>query len=204
MDLFDAFRRPEDNLLPYDGEVNDYGIILPTAAADAAFNALLHDIPWQHDEVLVYGKHIITERQTAWYGAREFTYTYSGIPRRAMLWQSQAVLMDLNAQVEAQCGETFNSCLLNLYRHGGDGMGWHSDDEAALARHAAIASLSLGATRKFAFKHKRSGDKRALLLEHGRLIVMRGETQRHWLHAVMKTTRIHEPRINLTFRQFAA
>ncbi len=202
MDLFDAFRRPEDNLLPGDGEVNDYGLILSAAEADAAFAALLHYIPWRPDEALIYGRHIVTARQTAWYGAREFAYTYSGIPRRAMPWQQQATLMALKSRVEAHCGAVFNSCLLNLYQNGSEGMGWHSDDESALGRRTVIASLSLGAARKFAFKHKRSSDKYELMLHHGQLIVMRGETQQHWLHAVMKTTRVHEPRISLTFRQF--
>ncbi|WP_373779548.1 alpha-ketoglutarate-dependent dioxygenase AlkB, partial [Neisseria dentiae] len=94
----------------------------------------------------------------------------------------------------------FNSCLLNLYSDGLEGMAWHSDDEKELGRNTVIASVSFGATRKFAFKHKRTGEKRELMLSHGQLIVMRGETQSHWLHAVMKSAKIREPRVNLTFR----
>lgn len=202
LDLFAAPPQPEANLLPYDGIVNDYGVIFAAHRADALLDALLRDIPWRHDEAVVYGRRITTARKVAWYGDGAFSYTYSGITRTALPWSG--VLSEIKRTVEARLAAVsptvFNSCLLNLYSDGLEGMAWHSDDEKELGRNTVIASVSFGATRKFAFKHKRTGEKRELMLSHGQLLVMRGETQSHWLHAVMKSAKIHEPRINLTFR----
>lgn len=102
--------------------------------------------------------------------------------------------------VEAESGEVYNSCLLNLYHDGSEGMAWHSDAEKDLKRNGAIGSLSLGAERKFAFKHKKTGETVSLVLEHASLLVMKGTTQTHWLHRLPPSARIHTPRINLTFR----
>ncbi|WP_373745879.1 alpha-ketoglutarate-dependent dioxygenase AlkB [Neisseria dentiae] len=202
LDLFGTPLQPEANLLPYDGIVNDYGVIFAAHRADALLDALLRDIPWRHDEAVVYGRRITTARKVAWYGDGAFSYTYSGITRTALPWSG--VLPEIKRTVEARLAAVsptvFNSCLLNLYSDGLEGMAWHSDDEKELGRNTVIASVSFGATRKFAFKHKRTGEKRELMLSHGQLLVMRGETQSHWLHAVMKSAKIHEPRINLTFR----
>ena len=110
-------------------------------------------------------------------------------------------MLRLKATVEAIAGASFNSCLINLYHHGEEGMSWHSDDEPSLVRGATIASVSLGAERKFAFKHKREpGLTASIVLEHGSLLLMKGATQEHWLHALPKTKRVSAPRINLTFR----
>lgn len=202
LDLFAAPPQPEANLLPYDGIVNDYGVIFATHRADALLDALLRDIPWRHDEAVIYGRRITTARKVAWYGDGAFSYTYSGITRTALPWSG--VLPEIKRTVEARLAAVsptvFNSCLLNLYSDGLEGMAWHSDDEKELGRNTVIASVSFGATRKFAFKYKRTGEKRELMLSHGQLLVMRGETQSHWLHAVMKSAKIHEPRVNLTFR----
>lgn len=202
LDLFDTSPQPEANLLPYDGIVNDYGVIFAAHRVDALLDVLLRDIPWRHDEAVVYGRRISTARKVAWYGDGAFSYTYSGITRTALPWSG--VLPEIKRTVEARLAAVspavFNSCLLNLYSDGLEGMAWHSDDEQELGRNTVIASVSFGATRKFAFKHKRTGEKRELMLSHGQLIVMRGETQSHWLHAVMKSAKIHEPRVNLTFR----
>ncbi|MBF0803624.1 MULTISPECIES: alpha-ketoglutarate-dependent dioxygenase AlkB [unclassified Neisseria] len=202
LDLFDTPPQPQANLLPYDGMVNDYGVIFAAPRADALLDALLRDIPWRYDEAVVFGRRITTARKVAWYGDGAFAYTYSGITRTALPWSG--VLPEIKCMVEARLAAVsptvFNSCLLNLYSDGLEGMAWHSDDEKELGRNTVIASVSFGATRKFAFKHKRTGEKRELMLEHGQLIVMRGETQSHWLHAVMRSTKIREPRINLTFR----
>jgi alkylated DNA repair dioxygenase AlkB len=198
MDLFPP--SSQDNLLPYDGVVNDYGDLIPQTDADTIFLRLLNEVPWQQDEVVMFGKRILTERQVAWYGDKGFSYAYSGTTKHAIPWTD--LLLYLKQQVEESCGESFNSCLLNLYAHGQQGMGWHSDDEQTLLKDAAIASLSLGAERRFCFKHKRTGDRVETALKHGSLLVMRGSTQRHWLHNVPKSARVKDPRINLTFRQF--
>ncbi len=189
---------PSANLLPCDGTVNYHGRIFSMGDANNYSAALLNEVSWQHDEVIIFGKHIITARQVAWYGDSRLSYTYSGITRQALPWNE--TLMRLKAIVEQHCGTTFNSCLLNLYEHGDQGMAWHSDDEKSLAQHAAIASLSFGAERRFCFKHKRSSQTAEIVLEHGSLLVMKDTTQIHWLHSIPKSKRIAEPRINLTFR----
>ena len=205
-DLFGYAPDPHANLLPYDGIVNDYGVVLNLQKADACLHDLLHDIAWQHDQVVIYGKRITTARQVAWYGDSDFGYNYSGVTRHARVWTP--LLLQLKHKVEqhlqAVSPTTFNSCLLNRYHSGQEGMAWHSDDEAELGHNTVIASLSLGAMRKFAFRHKRTQEKRELLLQHGQLIVMRGCTQHHWQHAVMKSSKIQEERVSLTFRTYCA
>jgi len=193
---------PSVNLLPRDGTVCYYGPILEKREGERYFGVLHDTLAWEHDEVVLFGRRIVTARQVAWYGDEEFAYTYSGTTRRARPWTPE--LGELRSLVEEQTGDPFNACLLNLYHDGTEGMSWHSDDERELAPGASIASLSLGAARKFSFKHR--GDpslKVSLVLEPGSLLVMRGETQKHWLHALPKAKRITEPRINLTFRRMA-
>lgn len=192
---------PTRNLLPGDGVVNLYGRLLEPAAADRAFEALLRTVEWKHDEAVIHGRRIVTAREVAWYGDAPFDYTYSGATKRASPWTD--ALLELKLLVERACGECFNSCLLNLYHNGDEGMTWHSDDERMLVKNGAIASLSLGAERKFAFKHKRTKETVGVLLEHGSLLVMRGATQTHWLHSLPKSRKVATPRVNLTFRQMA-
>ncbi len=201
-DLFPAAPNPRANLLPRDGIVNDYGIIFTPAEADACLHTLLTTIPWQHDQIKIYGQTITAARQTAWYGEAGAAYTYSGITRQPLPWTP--LLLQLKKRVEqhmqAISPTRFNTCLLNRYRHGGEGMAWHSDDETELGTDTVIASLSFGATRKFAFRHRSTREKHAILLHHGQLIVMRGSTQHHWQHAIMKSRKINQERISLTFR----
>ncbi len=199
MDLFE--NDPKVNLLPYDGTVNYHGPIF-SAAEDRHYQAALtQSVPWKNDEAVIFGKHIITARKVAWYGDAEYPYAYSGITRTALSWNAD--LIALKARVEEVSGCIFNSCLLNLYHNGNEGMGWHSDDEKALLKEAPIASVSLGAERKFNFKHRRTQALVSVMLESGSLLVMKGTTQTHWLHSLPKATRITEPRINLTFRTIA-
>lgn len=202
LSLFPTGRNTPANLLPYDGSVNDYGAVIAAEKADVYFSVLAQEILWRHDEVLMYGKRITTARQTAWYGDKPFAYTYSGISRLALPWHS--VLLEIKQTVEdsirPHTPAVFNSCLLNLYSDGLEGMSWHSDDEPELGNEPVIASVSFGATRKFAFKHKTTHEKREIFLQHGQLIVMHGNTQTHWRHAVMKSKTVHAPRISLTFR----
>lgn len=196
MDLFS--NEVITNLLPEDGIVNYYGKVLNPQEADHYYDRLLHSIEWKNDEAVIFGKHIITKRKVAWYGDSEFMYTYSNVTKQALLWTNE--LLELKRIVENISGSTFNSCLLNLYHNGSEGMAWHSDDEKSLGRNTTIASLSVGAERKFSFKHKQTGQTVSLLLEHGSLLVMKGETQTNWLHRLPPTTRISKPRLNLTFR----
>lgn len=194
MDLFNN----SSNLLPYDGEAIYYGPILTPTEADYYLNAMLHNIAWKNDEAIIFGRHIITKRKVAWYGNESYEYTYSNTTRQALPWTKE--LSQLKALVEKYTHNQFNSCLLNLYHDGNEGMAWHSDDEKALGKNTVIASLSLGAERKFAFKHRQTKYGTSLMLQNGSLLVMQGSTQAHWLHSIPKTTRVSRPRVNLTFR----
>ena len=187
-----------ENKLPHNGEVYYFGKIFSEAEAESHFKQLLENSDWQHDEVMIFGKRIVTQRKTAWYGEEEYEYTYSKMTKKARLWIPE--LLPVKRKVEEVTGRQFNSCLLNLYQSGEEGMGWHSDAEAELGKHPAIASVSFGAERKFVLKHKTSGEKIELQLEPGSLLLMAGETQHHWVHSLPKTKKVKEPRINLTFR----
>ncbi|HSY61462.1 MAG TPA: alpha-ketoglutarate-dependent dioxygenase AlkB [Cytophaga sp.] len=196
MNLFNS--NPQSNLLPFDGIVNYYGTIMNRNEADFYLNTLLGSIEWKNDEAIIYGKHIITKRKVAWYGDRNFSYTYSNTTKQALSWTKE--LQELKQLAEKITGETFNSCLLNLYHTGEEGMAWHSDDEKALGLNTCIASMSFGAERKFSLKHKISTEGISLVLEHGSLLVMKGATQTNWLHCLPKTKKVQRPRVNLTFR----
>ncbi|MFC5044148.1 alpha-ketoglutarate-dependent dioxygenase AlkB family protein [Aquimarina hainanensis] len=197
MDLFNESSR-DVNILPYDGIVLYHGVVLGQQKEIALFDTLLKTVPWKSDEVMLFGKRIITKRKVAWYGDQDYRYTYSNMEKRAIPWSKE--LLVIKNLVEHETKERFNSCLLNLYHDGGEGMGWHSDDEKELGEVNTIASVSLGAARKFSFKHKKTKDTTSLMLERGSLLEMKGSTQRHWLHALPKTKKILNPRINLTFR----
>lgn len=197
-DLFSQLGTTQSNLLPYDGELYNYGFALSKQQADNYFTQLLTQIDWQADTALIYNKLHRTERKIAWYGDKAFVYHYSGTNKVAQPWL--AVVHELKKQVEQHLQQRFNSCLVNLYHNGQEGMGWHSDDEQTLGITTSIASLSLGSTRRFCFKHKTTKHKCELSLQHGQLVVMQGVTQRFWWHCIPKMADIHQPRINLTFR----
>lgn len=189
------------NLLPKDGTVNYYGKIFDREKSDFYFEQLLKKIEWKNDEAVIFGKKILTRRKVAWYGNEDFEYTYSKTTKKALPWIPE--LLELKKRIEEKSGETFNSCLLNLYHDGTEGMAYHSDDEKDLKKNGAIGSLSFGAERKFSLKHRGTKEKVELVLEHGSLLVMKGETQSFWLHRLPPTKKIFSPRINLTFRTIA-
>ncbi|MEO1654009.1 MAG: alpha-ketoglutarate-dependent dioxygenase AlkB [Bacteroidota bacterium] len=196
MDLFN--QDTTQNRLPYEGEVIYYGPIFSPQEAEHYRAVLLDKIAWKPDEAIMFGKHILTKRKVAWYGDAPYSYTYSQRTRQALLWTSE--LLEINEKVESLLAHRYNSCLLNLYHNGEEGMAWHSDDEKDLGPTPNIASLSFGAERRFLFKHKESKEKVALVLERGSLLVMKGLTQQHWLHRLPPSKKVHSPRINLTFR----
>jgi len=198
MDLFNQSIDIHKNWLPYQGTVNYYGKLLVEEQADFYLNRLLETIEWRNDEAVIFGKKIITKRKVAWYGERAYAYTYSNTTKYALPWTKE--LLALKSLIEKETGATFNSCLLNLYHNGDEGMAWHSDGEADLKKEGVIGSLSFGAERKFAFKHKQTGEKVALTLEHGSLLVMKDTTQTFWLHRLPPSKKIVKPRVNLTFR----
>jgi len=198
MDLFRTSIDQPKNMLPQDGVAKYYGILIPITDADRYYSQLLSSIEWKRDEAIMFGKHIVTKRKVAWYADEPYEYRYSNTTKRALPWTKE--LLELKALVEDHLDEPFNSCLLNLYNDGSEGMDWHSDAERELKRNAAIASLSFGAERKFSFKHKTSKETLSVVLEHGSLLVMSGTTQSYWQHRLPPTKTIHQPRVNLTFR----
>ena len=188
-----------ENFLPYSGTALYFGKLFLPDEAECLFNSLLHIIAWRHEEAVVYGRHIITRRMVAWYGDKAYSYTYSGVTKEALPWTED--LSFVKQIAEDKTGETFNSCLLNLYHNGEEGMGWHSDNEAAIEKNSAIASVSFGAERLFAFRHKKTKETVSLLLENGSLLLMKDITQQNWHHSLPKSKKITEKRINLTFRR---
>jgi alkylated DNA repair dioxygenase AlkB len=196
MTAFNKYRM--SNILNKDGTVDYYGKILLSEETNQYFDLLMQNIQWEKDEVIIFGKHITTRRKVAWYGDSEYLYTYSNTTKRALAWTKE--LSGLKQIVEGYAGIKFNSCLLNLYHNGNEGMGWHSDDEKSLGKNNIIASLSFGAERKFVFKHKQTKQTVSLALEHGSLLIMKDATQSNWLHSLPKCKNIIQPRINLTFR----
>ncbi|KIA88149.1 alpha-ketoglutarate-dependent dioxygenase AlkB family protein [Kaistella jeonii] len=198
MELFENIADPQKNLLPQDGTVNYYGKILKEEKANEFFDHLFKTIEWRNDEAIIFGKKIITKRKVAWYGDENFEYTYSNSTKKALKWTPQ--LLELKKLTEEKTGEKFNSCLLNLYHDGNEGMAYHSDGEKDLKKNGAIASLSFGAERKFSFKHKITKEKVELVLANGSLLIMKDQTQSFWVHRLPPTKKIFAPRINLTFR----
>jgi len=188
------------NLLPFDGlAVYASGFIKD---AEGFQGYLMQSVPWQQDQVRMYGKLITTRRKVAWFGDEGAVYKYAGIARAPLSWLPE--LNELRNKVGATCGTAFNSCLANLYHSGSEGMGWHRDNEPDLVKHGVIASLSLGAARRFDFRHRKTRTKISVMLEPGSLLVMAGEVQDHWEHQLPVAKKVLEPRINLTFRTIRA
>jgi alkylated DNA repair dioxygenase AlkB len=198
MNLFQNYIDEKLNLLPKDGTVNYFGKLMSDEKANHYYDVLMETIQWKNDEAKIFGKHIITKRKAAWYADGEYSYTYSNTTKYALPWTKE--LLQLKKIVEEKSDSIFNSCLLNLYHTGEEGMAWHSDDEKTLQKNSAIASLSFGAERKFSFRHKRTKETVSLILEHGGLLVMKGTTQTNWLHRLPTTKKIKSARMNLTFR----
>ena len=196
MNLFDS--NPVQNILPFDGEVLNFSKIINSKEAQFYFNKLLLADFWAHDELLMFGKRIKTTRKVAWFGDLNYQYSYANSVKKAIPWTPE--LISIKNLIETKTGEVFNSCLLNLYHNGSEGMGWHQDNEKELGEKPVIASLSLGAARKFSLKHIQTKQKIDIVLEAGSLLIMKGKTQENWLHSLPKTTKVKFPRVNLTFR----
>jgi alkylated DNA repair dioxygenase AlkB len=196
----DLFQSADSNLLPFDGELFYHPSFFTREKSDFYFDELTKSIPWQHDEVMMFGKKIITKRKVAWYGDEGCSYTYSKILRVPISWNE--TLLEIKNQVEEKANTNFNSCLLNLYHDGSESMAYHADDEPMLEQHGTIASVSFGEARMFQIKHNTKKEfKQSLLLEHGSLLVMKNGAQIHYKHQIPKATQPKNPRINLTFRK---
>ncbi|WP_160136463.1 alpha-ketoglutarate-dependent dioxygenase AlkB family protein [Chryseobacterium sp. c4a] len=198
LSLFDETPDYPLSLLPNDGTVLYYGKVFSKEETETYYDYLFNQIPWEHDEAVIFGKLILTKRKVAWFGEKTFEYTYSNRTKYAKQWTPE--LLKLKQKCEEVSGKTYNSCLLNLYHDGSEGMAYHSDGETDLKKHGAIASLTFGAERKFLFKHKTTKEKVEIFLENGSLLIMKGTTQDNWLHRLPPTTKVKTPRVNLTFR----
>jgi alkylated DNA repair dioxygenase AlkB len=204
--LFDDASSAGWRHLPLPGaELSLWSHWLGVAQADALLAELLATIPWETHRIRIFGREVDSPRLSCWIGDPDATYIYSRTRFKPHPWTP--ALDVLRTQIEAACGARFNSVLANLYRSGQDSMGWHSDDEPELGRQPVIASLSLGAVRRFRLKPRRQENARdacAIELGHGSLLRMAGDTQRSYLHSLPKTTAAMGPRINLTFRRVDA
>jgi alkylated DNA repair dioxygenase AlkB len=167
--------------------------------ADLLQSVLRGEIDWQQEEIVLFGRRHLVPRLVAWHGDPGSAYAYSGTAHEPHPWTP--TLTAIRQRIEALTDHTFNSVLLNLYRNGSDGMGWHTDDEPELGRNPVIASVSFGATRRFKLRHrKRRAAVTTLELTHGSLLLMAGNTQHAYVHAVPKTAVVSGERINLTYR----
>jgi alkylated DNA repair dioxygenase AlkB len=182
-----------------DGELTLYAGAFAPAEADGLLAALLEHVPWRQESVRMFGRDRPSPRLTAWFGDPAARYAYSGVSLEPLPWSPP--VLAARGRAEALAGARFNGVLLNLYRDGRDGVGWHSDAERSLGPRPTIASVSLGAERRFLLRHRRTAHSVALLLPHGSVLVMAGDLQHAWRHALPKTRAACAPRVNLTFRR---
>lgn len=190
---------PDQNLLPYDGEVFFYADFFSIKESQEFLRILSDEIPWKHDEVVLFGRFIQTRRKVAWYADDERPYTYSSRTKIGIPWTPS--LMHIKSAIEEKAQIAFNGGLMNYYHDGNEGTSWHSDNEKTIKPNSCIASVSFGAARKFEFKHKETQEKVSIELTPGSLLLMQGPTQTHWIHQLPKSKKIKDPRLNLTFRQ---
>jgi len=184
-----------------DGELLYLADFLPVSEADRLLAQLLALPDWERLRLKLFGREVDAPRLTAWYGDEGARYGYSGIVHEPLRWPS--VLGDLRRRLHDELGLCFDSVLANRYRDGRDSMGWHSDDEKELGPRPVIGSISLGAERRFLLRHRTRKDLETveLPLAHGSLLLMQGDTQRHWKHSLPKAARCRDERVNLTFRK---
>ena len=187
------------NIIDQDGIALYHEKVLTDEQIKPLYEELLNKINWENERVVMFGKEIITKRKVAFYSDPLIAYTYSSKTKIGLPWKDP--LFILKNIVESLTKQTYNACLLNLYHNGEEAMGWHSDNEKEIVVNSSIASLSIGASRKFSFKHKVTKETISIQLGNGSLLEMKGTIQSHWLHTLPKSKKITESRINLTFRQ---
>ena len=187
------------NIIDQDGIALYHEKVLTDEQIKPLYDELLNKINWENERVVMFGKEIITKRKVAFYSDPLIAYTYSSKTKIGLPWKDPLII--LKNIVESLTKQTYNACLLNLYHNGEEAMGWHSDNEKEIIANSSIASLSIGASRKFSFKHKVTKETISIQLGNGSLLEMKGTIQSHWLHTLPKSKKITESRINLTFRQ---
>jgi alkylated DNA repair dioxygenase AlkB len=184
-----------------DGKITFHKGFFSLAESQKLMQTLIKTINWTQDEVIVYGKRHKIPRLNAWYGDEGKIMKYSGLTLEPKMWTKE--LTEIKTRVEKASGIKFNSCLLNYYRDGKDGMGWHQDNEKELGLNPTIASVTFGETRPFQIKHIKDKEQKKIdiPLTNGSLLIMEEETQHYWKHQIPKTTKPIEARLNLTFRK---
>ena len=184
-----------------DSDINLHQDHFDAEIAGNLLRELTEEIPWVQNKIRFYGKESLVPRLESWHGDEGMSYTYSGIRMDAKPWTKN--LLMIKESIEPIAKTTFNSVLINYYRDGKDRVAWHSDDEKELGKNPVIASVSLGAERKFKLRHKEYKENQLqheVFLQSGSLLLMSGSTQHHWLHEIPRTAKPIGPRINLTFR----
>lgn len=194
----DATTTPDDHrILLADAELRYIPAFYDAATSVALLATLIAETPWRQDTLRFGGKEVLVPRLQAWYGDKR--YGYSGLQLAPLPWTP--TLDAIRERISAYCGLAFNSVLINYYRNGNDSVAWHSDDERELGPDPHIASLSLGATRRFEMKHRQhKAQKTHILLENGSLLVMGSGVQKYWIHQLPKDPHVSDARLNLTFR----
>jgi alkylated DNA repair dioxygenase AlkB len=196
----DLFKEDKQHLKLPNAEIEYYPNFLSEVKANRYFEIISEETNWQQDNIKVFGKTYKQPRLTALYGESNQPYSYSNITMYPRPFTK--TIMTIKRDIEAISGEKFNTVLINLYRDGNDSNGWHGDNEKELGINPVIASLSLGEVRPFHFKHRKLKEERYKInLQHGSLLLMKGEMQHHWLHQIAKTKKKIDSRINLTFRR---
>ena len=198
MDALPLVTGPRE-LLPFDGSAVLHEQFLDPDFAVRAFDELLRTNSWEEHDIVVFGQRHREPRLSTWHADGRKEYEYSGLLRTPL--PLTPLLNDIRSRCESVSGASFNSVLVNLYRDGNDGVGWHADNEAVNGREPTIASVSLGATRRFDLRHRESKETVKVDLHSGSLLVMSGLSQHCWVHQVAKTKQVVGPRINLTFRR---
>jgi alkylated DNA repair dioxygenase AlkB len=193
--LWEPDRTPTE-VLPYDGTAVLYPAFIDNP--DQVFLQLLEHIDWEDHYISMFGRAVREPRQSAWFHTEGLAYRYSQSIRKAHTFSP--VLTHIMAQCESLANASFNSVLANLYRNGDDSMGWHADDEPELGPEPVIASVSLGAERRFDFRHRETKEIVSTVLPHGSLLVMGGQSQHKWVHRIARSKKVTTPRLNLTFR----
>ncbi len=202
MDLFSEDKKGFETINPKNAELYFFENFWTKEVSDVYFKILKEELFWEQGSIKIFGKSILEPRLTAWYGDEGKAYTYSGVKREPLLWHP--VLEKIKSEISTRFTVVplhLNSVLCNYYRDGNDSMGYHADNEKELGVNPVIVSVNLGESRRFLLKHRTDKNlKQEILLTHGSVLIMAGEMQHHWLHAIPKSTQKLNPRINLTFR----
>ena len=189
----------EDFSFSENGRLNYYSTFIPTEESALWYERLLTNVLWEEEFIVLFGQSKKVPRLIAFYGDEAVTYRYSNRQHRAQPWLP--MLLELKQRVEAVVGENFNAVLCNYYRDGMDSMGWHADNEPELGEDPLKASCTFGAARRFKIRHNFTKEQYNYELRSGSLLVMSGEFQQYWQHSIPRSRKVHDGRINLTFRQ---